>query len=153
MPTPKTLALRALERTTDCFREAIADFPLELWRRSPGGQANSLLGILEHLIWCEDWWRLNIGSSEREDEATIRSKIDACQSAGDLVDYFISARGRLLEMIAELPDEFFGSPVPTCEYGNLKSGAELCFYIGEHDFYHSGQVRMLEMAFAGRAGG
>jgi hypothetical protein len=38
--------------------------------------------------------------------------------------------------------------VPTCEYGGLKSGAELCLYIGEHDFYHAGQIWMLEMAFS-----
>ena len=153
MPTPKELALRALERTTGCLRESFSTFPADHWRDAPGGQANSLLGVLGHLCGVEQWWRQNLGCDDRSDWRTAEEQAMASASLSEVLAQFSSARDGLLAFLAERPDSFFGSPVPTCEYGNLQTGAELCLYMGEHDFYHAGQIQMLEMAFSEDKGG
>jgi len=150
---PKSLALRALERTTKCLWESFASFPKRRWRESPGGRANSFQGVLTHLYWCEDWWRLNIGSTEPDDEEIIRQQLEACSSARELIALFNRRRRRLLRILAAQPEGFFDDPVPTCHHGGLRTGAELCLYMGEHDFYHAGQIQMLEMALAEGKGG
>ena len=150
MPTAKELALRALRRTTRQLRHVTRGFPLERWRESPGGEANSLFGVLEHLVSCEDWWLHNIGEQPRLDAAARRRQIAACASAQEMLELLWSARRRLMRLLRQRPDASYERPVPTSRYGSrLQSGAELCCYIGEHDFYHAGQIAMLAMALAG----
>jgi uncharacterized damage-inducible protein DinB len=148
MPTPKELSLRALERTTKCLRESFEAFPSESWQEAPRSGTSSFADVLSHLYGVEHWWRLNIGCEDREDDATIGQRLAVCASADDLVALFDHARDGLLSLLAEKPDAFFENPVPTCHYGGLKTGADLCLYMGEHDFYHAGQVQMLEMAYS-----
>jgi uncharacterized damage-inducible protein DinB len=146
MPTPKELALRALRRTTDNFHGVMEEFPLDRWRESPGGEANDLFGILTHLIECERWWRMNIGVPE--DERPAMPTAEERESAEQVVEVFRRAREGLIQLLSDRPDEFFEQPVPECHYGNLHSGAELFLYAAEHDFWHLGQIKMLEMALA-----
>ena len=64
-----------------------------------------------------------------------------------MVEAYRKAREHLLGLLRAKPDEFFETRVPTSEYGDfLQSGAELCFYLAQHDYYHNGQIQMLEMA-------
>jgi len=153
MPTAKELALRALERTTGCLRESFAAFPADHWRDAPQGRANSLLGVLGHLCGVEQWWRQNLGYEDRSDWRTAEGQARASASLPEVLAQFNAARDGLLGWLAGRPDSLFESPVPTCEYGNLRTGAELCLYMGEHDFYHAGQIQMLEMAFSEAEGG
>ncbi len=153
MATPKELALRALARTTECLRESFAAFPKRRWRESPRGQASSLVEVLEHLYRCEYWWRGNLGLERGETHWPALPTLPKCRSVAQAVRHFDEARDGMLTLLAGKPDEFFENPVPTCRYGGLLTGAELCLYLGEHDFYHAGQIRMLEMAFAKDNGG
>lgn len=146
MPTPKELAIRALKRTTDALFRDLKDFPLERWREKPGGDANDLFGILLHLIQCEPWWLDNIGIPEAERPSL--PKPGEYQSAEQMMETLRDARRHLRGILEERPDTFFEEPVPTCKYGHLHSGAELFLYAAEHDFYHVGQINMLEMALA-----
>jgi uncharacterized damage-inducible protein DinB len=146
MPTPKELALRALKRTTDAIVHDVRQFPLDRWRESPGGEANDLFGILLHLIECEPWWLDNIGIPENERPPL--PKPEEYGSAEDMLQTFRKARKHLLSVLGDRPDGFFENPVPTCKYGRLHSGAELFLYAAEHDFYHVGQINMLQMALA-----
>ena len=145
MATPKVLALRAIVRTTDHFTRALRGFPSDRWRDAPGGEAKSLLDILQHLADCEPWWLLNIGvpEEERPPEPDLR----ACESADEALRLFRQARRRLRAILAKKPDEFFEQRFPSRYYGRLHSGAELCLYIAEHDFYHTGQIETLKMLF------
>jgi len=151
MPTAKDLALRALQRTTKVLRDVTGRFPLDRWRESPGGQANSLFGVLDHLVWCEDWWLANIGAEERFSETARRERVAACASAEEMLELVWSGRRLLMRTLRKQPDTFWENPVPTSHYGNrFQSGAELCCYMAEHDFWHAGQIEMLRMALTGR---
>jgi uncharacterized damage-inducible protein DinB len=152
MPTPKELSLRALQRTSKCLRESFAAFPAEHWRESPRGQANSLREVLGHLCGVEHWWRENLGWSDRSDWGTAQGEALAAATLAEVLEQFDAARDGLLQFLAEQPDAFFENPVPACQYGGLQTGADLCLYMGEHDFYHAGQVQMLEMAFTASQG-
>lgn len=145
MPTPKELAIREVERTTDAFFRDIKSFPLSRWRESPGGNANDLFGVLKHLLECEGWWLINIGVP-REQWPSLRGP-DSCGSAEEMIEAYRQARDHLLGVLRGQPEEFFETRPETCEYGDfLQSGAELCFYMAQHDYYHNGQIQMLEMA-------
>jgi uncharacterized damage-inducible protein DinB len=144
VPTPKELALRALNRTGDVLFRDLSSFPLDRWREKPGGQANDLFGILLHLIQCEPWWLDNIGILEGERPPL--PKPEEYGSAEEMVETLRKARGHRLELLEDRPEGFFEDPVPTCKYGHLHSGAELFLYAAEHDFYHVGQINMLQMA-------
>jgi uncharacterized damage-inducible protein DinB len=146
VPTPKELAIRALRRTTDAIARDVDQFPLDRWRESPGGQVNDLLGILLHLIQCGPWWLENIGIPEAE-RPPLTGR-DEYQSVEQTLETFRKGREHLLGILEERPDEFFESPVPDCHYDHLHSGAELFLYAAEHDFYHVGQINMLQMALA-----
>ncbi len=146
MPTPKELAIRALRRTTDAIARDARQFPLNRWRESPGGEANDLFGILLHLIQCGPWWLENIGVPEAERPALPERH--EYQSAEQMLETFRKGRDHLLGILEQRPDEFFDNPVPACKYGHLHSGAELFLYAAEHDFYHVGQINMLQMALA-----
>jgi len=153
MPTPRELALRALDRTTRCLRESFDAFPQDRWRESPRGQANSLREVLGHLCGVEQWWRENLGWEDRSDWSTAEQQALAAEALDHVLAQFTAAREGLLRFLTERPDSFFESPLPSCRYGGLQTGAELCLYMGEHDFYHAGQIQMLEMAFTDDPGG
>lgn len=146
MPTPKQLAIRALRRTTDAIVHDVRQFPLDRWHESPGGEANDLFGVLLHLIQCGPWWLLNIGMPGA-DRTPLPGR-DEYQSAEQMLETFRKGRDHLLGILEERPDEFFENPVPDCHYGHLHSGTELFLYAAEHDFYHVGQINMLQMALA-----
>jgi len=133
-----------VERTSAQFAGALRGFPRARWRDSPAGQANSLAGILQHLLDCEPWWSVNIGVPVGERPARV--EVSRCQSVAAAMRAFGAARNGLLSRLRELPDSFFETRPATCHYGGLQSGAELCLYIAEHDFYHQGQIAMLGMA-------
>jgi len=144
-PTPKELAIRAIGRTTDAvFRDADR-VPRKRWEEPAAPGAGSLRTVLTHLIFCEDWWLISISIPEGErppvpDLAKIRS-------AKKMLDVLRAAREHLLEVLRGLPNTFFERPVPTCQYGDLKTGADLMLYAAEHDYYHVGQINTLTMAF------
>lgn len=145
MSTPKELAIREVERTTDALFRDIDSFPLDRWREPAVGKANDLFGVLEHLLDCEPWWLINIGVP-KEEWPPLREP-DSFGSAQEMIDAYRGTRDHLLGLLREKPDEFFETRPETCEYGDfLQSGAELCFYMAEHDYYHNGQIQMLEMA-------
>ena len=145
MTTPKQLVLNALERTTrDIVRDA-ARVPADRWRDSPAGSANSLCEVLGHLIECEDWWLINLGVPDAERPPV--PSLEGVESGEAAAALFSAARQHLLDHLSGLPDSFFENRVPACQYGGMATGADLLLYTAEHDFYHDGQIQMLEMAF------
>lgn len=145
MPTAKELALGALRRTSEQFDRIMEDFPVDRWQESPKGFANPLRGVLEHLVDVEGWWLINIG--EPESGACDPGDPRSVASANELAEMLRAARTALLELLDANPDGFFNNPLPTCRYPHLTTGADLCVYMSQHDFYHYGQVEMLKMAF------
>jgi len=143
--TPKLLAVRALTRTGRCLVRAVGRVPAERWEDSPRGKARSLRLILRHLVDCEWWWLENLGIPP--DERPAKPRLGKCQSAKEMVAVFREARKHLLCVLEALPESFFGTPVPTSRYPNLRTGAELMLYASQHDFYHLGQINTLELAF------
>ena len=150
MPTPKQLVLNALERTTDGILRDVAQVPADRWRDSPAGRAKSLCDVLGHLIECEDWWLISLGvpAAERPPVPGL-GEVGSAEQAAAL---FSAARRHLLDLLSGLADSFFENAVPTCEYGGLQTGADLLLYTAGHDFYHDGQIQMLELAFSAEEG-
>jgi len=146
MPTHRQAVINSLTRTGRVVLHSAADVPPDRWQDSPGGHANSLREVLQHLIECENWWLENIGVPQ--EERPPQPDFAALRSAEEMAQVFGAARRHLLGVVERLPDSFFEEPVPACRYGSLNTGADLLHYAAEHTNYHDGQIQMLEMAFA-----
>jgi uncharacterized damage-inducible protein DinB len=148
MVTPKALALQALRHTTTALTRCLAQFPKDHWQDSAGGAAKSAEAVLAHVLQAERFWRLNIGVPVAPGEVPPRRR-GRGDSPADQIERFRQLRRRLNEILEASPDAFFENPVPTCRYPQYATGAALCLYIARHDYYHDGQLRMLEMLFTG----
>lgn len=146
MPTPKQLVINALTRTTREVIKDSANVPAGRWQDVPAGRAKSLREVLKHLIECEGWWLVNIGVP-REERPPLPD-LSPVQSPEEMVGLFRAAREHLMGVVRGLPESFFDNRVPTSDYEDLETGADLLLYTAEHDYYHDGQIQMLELAFA-----
>ncbi|MBD3174938.1 MAG: DUF664 domain-containing protein [Armatimonadia bacterium] len=146
--TAKQLALRTLNRTTDYLKEHFDRVPPERLDDSPGGSAPSLRWVIQHLIDCEGWWLVNFGAEPPKPPFAAREPEDA--DAAALWAVFAEARQHVLGVLEGLDDEFFETHPESAHYDPTWTGAELCFYIGEHDFHHAGEMAMLEQVWEER---